>query len=34
VTFGGTTFNPGDQLWSDDDGVVVLSAATAAALPH
>jgi regulator of ribonuclease activity A len=26
VTFGGTTFRPGDQLWSDDDGVVVLSA--------
>ena len=24
VTFGGTTFCPGDQLWSDDDGVVVL----------
>ena len=24
VTFGGTTFRPGDQLWSDDDGVVVL----------
>ncbi len=24
VTFGGTTFHPGDQLWSDDDGVVVL----------
>jgi regulator of ribonuclease activity A len=26
VTFGGTTFRPGDQLWSDDDGVVVLPA--------
>ncbi|WP_448616466.1 ribonuclease E activity regulator RraA [Modestobacter sp. URMC 112] len=24
VTFGGTTFHPGDQVWSDDDGVVVL----------
>ena len=24
VTFGGTTFSPGDRLWSDDDGVVVL----------
>jgi regulator of ribonuclease activity A len=24
VTFGGTTFHPGDQLWSDDDGIVVL----------
>jgi regulator of ribonuclease activity A len=24
VTFGGATFSPGDQLWSDDDGVVVL----------
>ena len=26
VTFGGATFRPGDQLWSDDDGVVVLPA--------
>lgn len=26
VTFGGTTFNPGDDVWSDDDGIVVLSA--------
>jgi len=24
VTFGGTTFHPGDRVWSDDDGVVVL----------
>ena len=24
VTFGGATFSPGDQVWSDDDGVVVL----------
>jgi regulator of ribonuclease activity A len=24
VTFGGATFHPGDQLWADDDGVVVL----------
>ncbi|WP_448624345.1 ribonuclease E activity regulator RraA [Geodermatophilus sp. URMC 64] len=24
VSFGGVTFNPGDQVWSDDDGVVVL----------
>jgi regulator of ribonuclease activity A len=27
VTFGGATFSPGDQVWSDDDGVVVLPAA-------
>ncbi|SDX92170.1 regulator of ribonuclease activity A [Modestobacter sp. DSM 44400] len=26
VSFGGTTFRPGDRLWSDDDGVVVLPA--------
>jgi regulator of ribonuclease activity A len=26
VTFGGATFTPGDQLWSDEDGVVVLPA--------
>ena len=26
VTFGGTTFRPRDQLWSDEDGVVVLPA--------
>lgn len=26
VTFGGVTFTPGDTLWSDDDGVVVLPA--------
>lgn len=26
VTFGGTTFSPGDRLWSDEDGVVVLPA--------
>jgi regulator of ribonuclease activity A len=26
VTFGGATFSPGDQLWSDDDGIVVLPA--------
>lgn len=25
VTFGGVTFRPGDQLWSDDDGVAVLA---------
>jgi regulator of ribonuclease activity A len=24
VTFGGVTFRPGDRLWSDEDGVVVL----------
>ncbi len=30
VTFGGTTFTPGDTLWSDDDGVVVLPASSAA----
>jgi hypothetical protein len=24
VTFGGATFHPGDRVWSDDDGVVVL----------
>lgn len=24
VTFGGVEFRPGQQLWSDDDGVVVL----------
>jgi len=24
VSFGGATFSPGDQVWSDDDGVVVL----------
>jgi regulator of ribonuclease activity A len=24
VTFGSTTFRPGDHLWADDDGVVVL----------
>jgi regulator of ribonuclease activity A len=28
VTFGGTTFRPGDQVWSDDDGVVVLAGAS------
>src|SRR3954471_7849121 len=26
VTFGGATFSPGDQLWSDEDGIVVLPA--------
>jgi regulator of ribonuclease activity A len=26
VTFGGVTFRPGDMLFSDDDGVVTLSA--------
>ena len=26
VGFGGVTFRPGDQLWADDDGVVVLPA--------
>ena len=26
VGFGGVVFRPGDQLWSDDDGVVVLPA--------
>ena len=25
VTFGGVTFEPGAQLWADEDGVVVLS---------
>jgi regulator of ribonuclease activity A len=24
VSFGGVTFRPGQRLWSDDDGVVVL----------
>jgi regulator of ribonuclease activity A len=24
VEFGGVTFTPGDEVWSDDDGVVVL----------
>ena len=27
VTFGGVTFRPGDMLFSDDDGVVVLDRA-------
>jgi regulator of ribonuclease activity A len=27
VTFGGVTFEPGAQLWADEDGVVVLSRA-------
>ena len=31
VSFGGATFHPGDQLWSDDDGVVVLPAPAGAA---
>lgn len=26
VSFGGVTFTPGQRLWSDDDGVVVLPA--------
>ena len=26
VTFGGTTFRPGDQVFADDDGLVVLPA--------
>jgi regulator of ribonuclease activity A len=26
VTFGGVEFRPGQQLWSDDDGIVVLDA--------
>jgi regulator of ribonuclease activity A len=26
VTFGGTTFHPGDQVFADDDGLVVLPA--------
>lgn len=26
VTFGGVTFTPGDRLWSDADGIVVLPA--------
>ena len=25
VSFGGVTFEPGAQLWADEDGVVVLS---------
>lgn len=25
VSFGGVTFRPGDQLWSDEDGIVVTS---------
>jgi len=25
VTFGGVTFRPGDTVWSDDDGIVVLA---------
>jgi regulator of ribonuclease activity A len=28
VSFGSVTFRPGDRVWSDDDGVVVLPAAT------
>ena len=25
VTFGGVTFNPGDELYSDEDGIVVVT---------
>lgn len=32
VSFGGTTFRPGDMLWSDEDGVVVARPETAARL--
>ncbi len=28
VTFGGVTFTPGDQLFADEDGVIVLPAGT------
>jgi regulator of ribonuclease activity A len=28
VTFGGVAFTPGDALWADEDGVVVLAAAS------
>ena len=24
ISFGGATFHPGDQVWSNGDGVVVL----------
>ena len=30
VTFGGVEFRPGDQLWSDEDGIVVTNAENAA----
>jgi regulator of ribonuclease activity A len=29
VTFGGVTFGPGDEVFSDDDGIVVLQAGAA-----
>jgi len=29
VSFGGVTFRPGQRLWSDEDGVVVLDEAPA-----
>jgi regulator of ribonuclease activity A len=28
VEFGGVTFTPGDEVFSDDDGIVVLAAGT------
>jgi regulator of ribonuclease activity A len=30
VSFGGVTYRPGQQLWSDDDGIVVLDQSTVA----
>ena len=30
VTFGGVTYRPGQRLWSDDDGIVVLDESTVA----
>jgi regulator of ribonuclease activity A len=29
VSFGGVTYRPGQRLWSDDDGIVVLGEPTA-----
>ena len=29
VSFGGVTYRPGQRLWSDDDGIVVLGGSTA-----
>jgi regulator of ribonuclease activity A len=28
VRFGGVTYRPGQRLWSDDDGIVVLDGST------
>ena len=33
VTFGGVTFQPGDMLHADDDGIVLLPPATRVAVP-